>query len=543
MYELLIHYRVDKDVKMTHVSNDDLSVKHVIHEVSFGANHELTIIPHTKITLLKVVLEKSIELHKDSKVLFNGYQSWTQTKWLSLKDRMRGLDHLPEKLIQKYALRPYGDYHFTTYHKDLWHGFTFAKFKDGADMRLIGSKNASKAFLIIYVNKKKKRLFLESDVSNLEINAPFKAYDFIDYVGDEKTIEKAYVDQLPEVGKKPKIKGYTSWYRHYQDINHDLLLNDLKGIDHKDYDLFQIDDGYQAHIGDWMIIDHEKFAKGLSPLVKAIKKKGLTPGLWMAPFVCETDSDLFINHKDYLAYDDDLNPIEAGSNWSGFYALDWQKDAVKEYIKSCLLHYVHMGFTFFKLDFLYAAALSHKPNQTRAQAMHEAMVFLRSVLKDQVILGCGVPLSSSFGLVDYMRIGPDVSLSFDDKWFMKWIHRERISTKETILNTINRHFLDGHVFYNDPDVYLLRNEGNTLSFKQKEALVSINCLFGSLILTSDDVANYTDSEKEVYQKALKLLDAKDVRVSQDKHIIQILYQLDGHERKLTYHIKKGIFIT
>ena len=542
MYEIMIHYEHNQEIKMTGVSNNDLTIKHVIHEVEYGQNHELTIEPQGKIKLLKVVLEKPIDFNKHTKVLMNGYQSWTQTKWLTLKDRMRGLDHLPLKLIETYALKPYGDYSFTTYHKDLWHGFTFAKFKDGEITRLIGSKNDSKAFLIIYLNKKKKCLFLEADLSNLEIDAPFKAYDFIEYVGDEKTLELLYLNQLPKVKKQPKLKGYTSWYRHYQRVSHDILTNDLKGIDAKDYDLFQIDDGYQKHIGDWMILDHEKFPDGLGPLIKDVQEKGLIPGLWMAPFVCETDSDIFINHKEYLAYDEDLNPIQAGSNWSGFYALDWQKDVVKDYIRNCLKHYVDMGFTFFKLDFLYAALLSIKPHQTRGEVMHEAMVFLRSVLKDQLILGCGVPLSSSFGLVDYMRIGPDVSLSFDDKWFMKWIHRERISTKETLLNTINRHFLDGHVFYNDPDVYLLRDEENQLSDKQKEALVTLNCLFGSLILTSDDIASYREDQKKVYEDALTLLKAKDIKTKEDKKLIKISYHLDGQEKHLTYHTQKGILM-
>ena len=57
--------------------------------------------------------------------------------------------------------------------------------------------------------------------------------------------------------------------------------------------------------------------------------------------------------------------------------------------------------------------------------MADAMDFLRECAGDAMILGCGVPLASAFGKVEYCRIGCDVSLDWNDKPHMRLMHRER----------------------------------------------------------------------------------------------------------------------
>ena len=76
--------------------------------------------------------------------------------------------------------------------------------------------------------------------------------------------------------------------------------------------------------------------------------------------------------------------------------------------------------------------------------MAEAMDFLRECAGNALILACGVPLASAFGKVDYCRIGCDVSLDWNDKPHMRLMHRERISTRNSILNTVFRRQLDGN---------------------------------------------------------------------------------------------------
>ena len=144
-----------------------------------------------------------------------------------------------------------------------------------------------------------------------------------------------------------------------------------------------------------------------------------------------------------------------------------------------------------KLDFLYAAALPNYEGKSRCQVQDEAYQLLRTTLKNKVILGCGANIINSYEHFDYLRIGPDVSLEFDDVFYMRMFHRERISTKVTIQNTIYRSFMNNHLFGNDPDVFLLRDDNIKLSKAQREALSKLNALFGSLLFTSDNIATFS----------------------------------------------------
>ena len=200
-----------------------------------------------------------------------------------------------------------------------------------------------------------------------------------------------------------------------------------------------------------------------------------------------------------------------------------------------------MGFDLFKLDFLYAAALIHENTGiTRAEMMRSAMKFLRECLGDKLILGCGVPLSSAFGLVDYCRIGTDVSLKFDDEPYMRMMHRERVSTKWCLVNTIFRSFMDGYVFRNDPDVYLLRDRDNEMSKEQRRALVMLNHLFGAVYMTSDNVGEYDEEKKQMLAEAQRLTAAEVKNIEMSGKIVRIEYVLEGEEKTLFYDIAKGV---
>ena len=140
--------------------------------------------------------------------------------------------------------------------------------------------------------------------------------------------------------------------------------------------------------------------------------------------------------------------------------------------------------------------------------MADAMDFLRSITQDAEILGCGVPLGSAFGKVDYCRIGCDVSLDWDDKPYMRVMHRERISTKHSLLNSVFRRQLDGRAFLNDPDVFFLRRDRVGMPASQRQCLAEINALTGSVLFTSDDCAEYNDNQQMMLRRLMLLREAE-----------------------------------
>ena len=154
-------------------------------------------------------------------------------------------------------------------------------------------------------------------------------------------------------------------------------------------------------------------------------------------------------------------------------------------------------------------------------------------------MGCGATLFNAIDKFDYLRVGPDVSLAFDDVWFMRFMHRERISTKTTLQNTIFRSIFDGRLFGNDPDVFLLRDDNIDLSEKQKDALMKINALFGSVLMTSDNVASYDEEKKKKLDFTLDLFkNGRVINYSRKGDEITVEYDLNGI-KKFVYNTEKG----
>ncbi|MCR5636318.1 MAG: alpha-galactosidase [Clostridiales bacterium] len=478
---------------------------------------------------------------KRDSYFMNGYQSWTDTREFYLSEKEHNVNRVPKPLMNIYMFDRYGDALFYDYKKDMLHGYDVF-YKKGQNSCFVASVNEKNAYLIFEVNRKTGDLTLISDIKGktLASGETFILCDYIyhgDYCSGVSALKKHYSNKSPK-----KIFGYTSWYNYYQDINEEIITRDLQALDER-FNLFQIDDGYETYVGDWLDVDKKKFANGLAPIVDAAHKKGYMAGIWLAPFVAEEKSRLFTEKQSWFKVDKSGQPVKCGSNWSGFYALDLENKEVRDYISTCLKTYADMGFDFFKLDFLYAANFPKYNGKTSSQAAHDAYVFLREILGDKLILGCGATLSNACGVFDYMRVGPDVSLKFDDVWYMRFMHRERISTKVTLQNTIYRSFLNGVYFGNDPDVFLLRDDNLSLSKEQRRALITINALFGSVMMTSDNISDYDDEKRKLLAYALDLFENGEiVSFERRNKIINIVYKLRGESRELNYHTEKGVLI-
>ena len=279
------------------------------------------------------------------------------------------------------------------------------------------------------------------------------------------------------------------------------------------FDVFQIDDGFQTHVGDWLSVDQTKFPNGLKPIADRVRELGMTPGLWLNPFGCEFKSETAAQHPDWLLRGEDGEPIVAGANWGGFWVWDFYNPEAREYVRKCLQTAVQeWGFGLLKLDFLYAVCLKPTAERTRGQIMCEAMDFLREASAGAKLLGCGVPLGAAFGRVDYCRIGCDVGLDYDDKLYMRIIHRERVSTKYSMRNTVFRRQLSGRAFWNDPDVFLLRHDNISLTWEERETLATVNSQFGGVLFTSDDVSGYDEKQRALLEQTLNPVRAKKVTV-------------------------------
>ncbi len=197
---------------------------------------------------------------------------------------------------------------------------------------------------------------------------------------------------------------WCSWYHYFLDATQADVLENLAAIGSAELpvDVVQVDDGWQAGIGDWSQLSG-RFSS-MRNLATRIRAAGRRPGIWIAPFVAGGASELVGNHPDWLVG-------AAGENWGQqLYGLDLTHPEVRSWLSDVLHRLRSDGFDYFKLDFLYAGALPgrRREEMTGIEAYRSGLELIRhAVGPDAYLLGCGAPLLPSVGLVDAMRVSPD----------------------------------------------------------------------------------------------------------------------------------------
>lgn len=468
----------------------------VVQNLAYGKRMTWYLYPTQEVVIQRAQLRFKNKVSPLTAITFNGYQSWTDTQPLYSKDAMPSLSWLAKPIMKKYQFDKYGDTTIKAFKKGKghFHGFTYVELNHHQGATLIASCDEKSGFTIIEYQDHDGQWTISKDNEGLHVQKETVCLDVVVLNGPQSAVFDVWAQAMNI--EKPKTKphtGWTSWYYHYQNINESIIKKNVIALAKADLslDIIQIDDGYQQAIGDWLDIDPTKFENGMSVMADMIHDYGFKAGLWLAPCVCQVNSALAQRHPHWLVKDELNQPILGGSNWGGFYVLDMQLQEVKDYIKHVFDVVLNQwGYDMVKLDFLYAACLRPTKDKSRGQLMHETMVFLRECAGNKLILGCGVPLASAFGLVDFCRIGCDVGLDYNDRWYMKYMHRERISTYHSINNALGRYPLHQRFFLNDPDVILLRSESNQLTSMQRTTLARVNKLSHGLLFTSDDISTY-----------------------------------------------------
>ena len=468
----------------------------------------------------------------------NGYQSWTDSWERGVRGRMHSLDRVPKRLVERFSLDRYGDNRFVVYgrRRGQQHGFSYGYVRRGKEFTLFGSLAEESGFTVLRFDTNENNVTLEKDCRGHHFTGEYTVFDLVILKGGEDAVFDEYFRLLgvaPAKGKR--LNGYSSWYNLYENISEESIAADLKGFAGagKLPDVFQIDDGYENAVGDWLV-PNAKFPHGMKQAADSIRAAGMLPGIWLAPFAAEKKSILVKEHPDWLLRDENGVAQPGGCNWSGFYGLDIYNAEVRAYLKQVFDTVIRdWGYGLVKLDFLYAACLIPRRDKTRAQVMYDGMRLLRELCGDALILGCGVPLAPAFGQVDYCRIGCDMTLNWLGEPYMRPLHREVPSTRNTLLNTVYRRHLDGRAWRNDPDVFLLRDDNMKLSPEQRKMLATVNALFGGVLFTSDNVGAYDAEKRAVYEQIERLDRGSVVAVKSKPSRLTVVYRDGKKKQKLT----------
>lgn len=265
---------------------------------------------------------------------------------------------------------------------------------------------------------------------------------------------------------------WCSWYQYYGGVTSEDIRENLVAFEEHELpvDVVQIDDGWEAELGDWLA-PSPRFGS-VSAVADLIRSAGRRAGIWVAPFVAGSRSRLVRENPSWVG-------ARIGPGWNQeFYALDLRVPEVRQYLVSVMESLADTGFDYFKLDFLFAGALSG------LSAYRAVLAELREAAgPGSYVVGCGAPMLPSVGLVDAMRVASDIAPHYEPKVNDLSSYSQRSAT----LSTVGRAWQHGRFWVNDPDCLLARP-----AVERREDWAAVIRRYGGLRASADRIADLDD---------------------------------------------------
>ena len=366
---------------------------------------------------------------------------------------------------------------------------------------LLGFSSANRFVGKFYVSADTVKVVM--DMENLEVpaGASWELEDF--FMKKNKDRNVLFNDFAVAIEKNhPRLKtpfptGWSSWVAFGPGVTAKNVYDNLHAIkkDNLPLKYIQIDDGYQANMGDWLTVG-KSFNGGIKDVLLKIKKEGFEPAIWVAPFICDTNSTVYKEHKDWLLKDSSGQPLRSdkvgfgGWRLAPWYVLDGTNPGVQK-------HFEHLfsvmrnewGCTYFKLDANYWGAIHgatyYKRGATRTEAYRDGMkAIIKGAGKGAYILGCNQPMWPSLGLVTGSRSSMDVAIDWENM-------------RHTGEENLYRSWQNNKLWWNDPDCLLLA--GN---LPENEYMFHASLLYatGGAILSGDDIPSLPANRLAILKK-------------------------------------------
>jgi alpha-galactosidase len=301
-------------------------------------------------------------------------------------------------------------------------------------------------------------------------------------------------------------RGWCSWYhlglavseadiRRHAAFVSSRLPQLTRGTTKTNRAVIQLDDGWMPRWqrwGDW--VPNESFAGGFSAMVQAVRRRRLRAGIWLAPFLVAADSQLATDHPDWLVRGEDGTKLVDPRLTRAYHVLDVTHPDAAAHLTSVFAGLRRDGFTYYKIDFLYAGAYEGRRRDGAITGTEALRLGLQRILdavnppksaEEAYIVACGAPLLPIVGLVHGARIGGDVGAPQmqDGQATAPQVGFPLILSMAR--NTAARVFFDRTLFNNDPDVVMVPSPQLTLD--EARVMVTVAALSGGIFMLSDDL--------------------------------------------------------
>ena len=292
--------------------------------------------------------------------------------------------------------------------------------------------------------------------------------------------------------------GWCSWYYFYNRVSEADVFANLEEMVRTSHpaEYVQVDDGFQSYTGDWLV-PNEKFPSGMKALADRIRTVGYRPGLWLAPFVLHERSAALRDHPEMVlrTADDEILFVQT---WLGRCAvLDCTRPESEAWLRNTIRTVVReWGYGYLKLDALtYAARPAdtvryHEPGTTAPMNLRRGLEIIRDEAgSGTFILGCTCHFGPAVGLVDAMRVGPDVK--------ELWAAGPNPSVKHAMRLTLQRNWMHNRWWVNDPDCLIVRETETALEEPEVRFLATGIALSGGMVVASDDLARLGPARRDM----------------------------------------------
>ena len=337
-------------------------------------------------------------------------------------------------------------------------------------------------------------------------------------------IKRQYAIKLP-----PPPAVYCSWYAEKHGEAGDekstveLAKFCARELQPFGFGVVQIDDEWQdgpklngPRRGFDRVRPNGPYPHGMAPVAAEVTKAGLTFGLWWLPFARNYQDPEYKDRQHWFVKRTNGKPYD--TDWGGT-CLDLTHPEVQAHLAHVAKTIRSWGVDYYKMDGLWTGAACeqiyvndgykddhfgnhlpfHDPLVSNIEAYRSGLKLIwRSAGADVFFSGCCVAQNMrelcAIGLVDSMRIGPDYNADGQ-------------GTKTGPIRGSRLYFLNGRVWWNDPDPSIVRASGKFMgvepvSLAQARLGASWVSIAGQFYLNSDWIPDLPADRLEVMKRTM-----------------------------------------
>ena len=391
----------------------------------------------------------------------------------------------------------------------------------GGDTQLFGFASCHRFVGKFHVRQASIEVVIDTEGLSLAPGESWKLESFLFATGPDRNellgqLASALGKAHPRLEFSPVPTGWCSWYCYGPMVTKQRVSANLDVVREQGLGLryIQIDDGYQAAMGDWLdtsptfgggALGQVKSALGLGGgevegvqgMLKTIRDAKSEPAIWVAPFIAEEGSKVFKEHPDWFVKDETGAPLRSDTVTFGgwrrgpWYALDGTHPEAQAHLEQVFRTMrTEWGCSYFKLDANFWGAIHggrfHDPKATRVEAYRRGMAAVLRGAGDAFILGCNHPLWPSLGVIHGARSSGDINRSWQ-------------SFTHTARETFHRNWQNGTFWWNDPDCVLL-----TGNLPENGFVFHATVIFaaGGMTLSGDDMTKLAPERMAMLRKLL-----------------------------------------